>query len=77
MKKLLLFWVASLVLVSMATIAVAQTRRLPAPITLSGNDIGFRVDGVDRKGKPVGTLMVRFNGEWVEAGAAMTIRPLK
>jgi len=76
MKRLLLFWVASLVLVSMATFAVAQTRRLPAPITLSGNDIGFRVDGVE-KGKPVGTLMVRFNGEWVEAGAAMTIRPLK
>jgi hypothetical protein len=73
---LLLFWVASLVLVSMATIAVAQTRRLPAPM-LSGNDIGFRVDGVDQKGKPVGTLMLRFNGDWVEAGAAMTLRPLK
>lgn len=74
MKKLLLFWVASLVLVSMATFAVAQTRR--APITLSGNDIGFRVEGVE-KGKPVGTLMVRFNGEWVEVGTAMTLRPLK
>ena len=36
------------------------------PIVLSGSDIGFRVDG--RKGdSPVGRLVVRVNGQWVDA----------
>jgi hypothetical protein len=76
MKRLLLLWLASLVLVSMTTFAIAQTRPLP-PRVLSGNDIGFRVEGVDPKGKPIGTLMVRFNGDWIEVGASMIIRPVK
>lgn len=33
---------------------------------LSGDDIGFRIDGTDpRNGGPTGTWMVRVNGEWV------------
>jgi hypothetical protein len=36
------------------------------PVLLSGNDIGFRVEG--RQGKTqVGTLVVRVDGRWVEA----------
>jgi hypothetical protein len=38
----------------------------PPPQIISGSDIGFRIDRQDRKG-PVGTLMVRVNGLWVEA----------
>ena len=76
MKKLLWLWVLSLVIVSMATYAVAQTRR-PAQPTVSGNDIGFRVDGTDSKGQPFGTLLIRYNGEWVETGSTMTVRKLK
>ena len=76
MKRLLLLWVVSLALVSMATYAVAQTRR-PAQPTVSGNDIGFRVDGTDSKGQPFGTLLIRYNGEWVETGSTMTLRKLK
>jgi hypothetical protein len=42
-----------------------QTQKVP-PTVLSGADIGFRVEG--RKGDaPVGTLVVRVNGQWVEA----------
>ena len=34
------------------------------PIVLSGNDVGFRISA--RKGDaPVGTLVVRVNGQWV------------
>ena len=76
MKRLLLLWVVSLILVSMATFAVAQTRR-PAQPTVSGNDIGFRVDGTDANGQPFGTLLIRYNGEWVETGSTMTLRKLK
>jgi hypothetical protein len=37
-----------------------------APTIISGSDLGFRVDG--RKGNtPLGTLVVRINGQWVEA----------
>lgn len=76
MKRLLLFWVMALVMVSMATYAVAQSRRLAQP-TVSGNDIGFRVDGTDVQGQPFGTLLIRYNGEWVETGSTMTLRKLK
>ena len=73
MKRIVLLWVVSLVMVSMATYAVAQTRRATQP-TVSGNDIGFRGDATDSKGQPIGTLLIRYNGEWVEPGATMTVR---
>ena len=76
MKRLLLLWMLSLVMISWTTYAVAQTRRLPQP-TVSGNDIGFRVDGTDAKGQPFGKLLIRYNGEWVEIGSTMTLRKLK
>lgn len=76
MKRLLLLWVMSLVMASTATYVVAQTRR-PAQPTVSGNDIGFRVEGTDPKGQPFGTLLIKYNGEWVETGSSMTLRKLK
>jgi hypothetical protein len=75
MKRLLLLWVVSLVLVSMATYAVAQPRR--SQPTVSGNDIGFRIDGTDSKGLPFGVLVIRHNGEWVETGTTMTLRKVQ
>jgi hypothetical protein len=68
-------WAASVVV----TGAWAQTPApLPpaplaqAPTILSGSDLGFRVDR--RNGSvPVGALVVRMNGQWVEVefGVAM------
>jgi hypothetical protein len=40
------------------------TQRVP-PTVISGNDIGFRIEGT-RGDTPVGTLVIRVNGEWVE-----------
>jgi len=37
---------------------------LPVPITLTGADIAFRVEGTQGNA-PVGTLIVRYNGRWV------------
>jgi hypothetical protein len=34
---------------------------------LSGEDVGFRFSNLDRDGAAVGTLMVKINGNWVEA----------
>ena len=45
---------------------------------VSGNDIGFRVEGADpRTGAPTGTWMLRVKGEWVEIGSLPGIRPAK
>jgi hypothetical protein len=57
-------------LLSLAVVAVvAQQPRVVVPdgkpTVIAGNDIGFRVDGYRGK-TPVGTLVVRVNGEWLE-----------
>ncbi len=75
MKRLVLFWTVSLVLVVTVTFALAQGRRLAQPQMLSGDDVGFRVEGFDISGRPTGTLMVRVNGGWVEVGSTLTTRP--
>jgi hypothetical protein len=78
MKRFVLCWLASLVLVAMASMAFAQRGpRLPEPRVLSGEDIGFRVEGIDPSGKPMGTLVIRVNGNWVEIGSSMGPRPAK
>ena len=83
--KLALAWALSLVavgaLASVLTSAQArapQTLGLPFPeITegttiLSGSDIGFRVDRT-QGGVPIGTLVVRVDGRWVEAGTSVRL----
>jgi hypothetical protein len=57
-------------LLSLAAVAlVAQQPRGVVPDTkptvIAGNDIGFRVERYRGK-TPVGTLVVRVNGEWLE-----------
>jgi hypothetical protein len=37
-----------------------------APSVLAGDDVGFRVEWMNGR-TPTGTLVVRVNGEWVEA----------
>ena len=60
------------------------------PVLLSGSDVGFRVEGQKRELRKdpngrsvpvdvvVGQLVVRINGQWVDAqtGGVGTIRPL-
>ena len=36
------------------------------PRVMSGADLGFRVEGL-RGGTAVGTIVIKVNGEWVEA----------
>lgn len=67
----ILLWVVSLVVTGI--LVSAQTRRDPTAI-ISGNDIGFRPEGWNGKAR-TGTWMVRVNGDWVEAQAAMKAVP--
>jgi hypothetical protein len=74
MKRLVLIWVASLIVVAVATFAFGQGR-LAQPQMLSGNDIAFRVESIDLGGKAVGAWMVRYNGNWIEVGSTGGLRP--
>jgi hypothetical protein len=77
---LVVIWVLSIVAVGVLAHAQARAtpapRQLPplampspqlqAPVVIAGNDLGFRVES--HKGNtPVGRLVVRVNGRWVDA----------
>jgi hypothetical protein len=59
----LLALVGSLVAVGAWT--SAQTTQ-QAPVVISGNDLGFQIES-QRGGTPIGKLVVRVDGKWVEA----------
>ena len=61
-------WLATLVAVGVW----AQTPPQPDQKVLSGSDIGCRVERQER-GTPIGRLVVRINGQWVEVGFAAGI----
>ena len=50
------------------TAQVVAVRPVP-PKVMTGADVGFRVEGI-RGSTPVGVIVVRVNGEWVEADIA-------
>jgi len=53
--------------------AQAVQMRPVSPTVISGDDIGFRMEG--RKGStPVGKLVVKVNGQWVEAEFAAGVK---
>jgi hypothetical protein len=62
-----LVWLASLVGVGVW----AQTA--PEQRVISGGDLGFRVERVQSDGTPVGKLVVRTNGKWVETGFSVGV----
>jgi hypothetical protein len=37
------------------------------PRVVTGEDLGFRVEGLRGGTTPVGTVVIRVNGEWVQA----------
>jgi hypothetical protein len=73
---LVLIWVVSLVGVAVWARAQAQAQRPTQPATIiSGNDLGFRVEG--RNGStPTGRLVVRMNGQWVDVESSAGVKRL-
>lgn len=67
---------------ALGAVVLAQPRSdVPAlvPNVVSGGDIGFRIDGFDGR-QPVGTLVVKVNGRWVEPKtppSMMLLKPVK
>jgi hypothetical protein len=72
-----LLWVFVIVLVACAAAwSYAQSLQVTpvTPTVVSGADFGFRVVG-NRAGTPVGTLVIKMNGQWVEAEIGGEGRP--
>ena len=58
-------------LILSAAIVWATAQSVPVdPVTprvVTGADVGFRVEGLRGGSTPVGTVVIRVNGEWVQA----------
>jgi hypothetical protein len=46
------------------------------PVVIMGPDVGFRVEGVRGGSTPVGKLVVKVGGTWVEAELSGSVRSL-
>lgn len=86
MRRKIAWGVASLMAAASlaSTLTALAQPPVPAPMPrrpgqqriVTGNDIGFRVEGVDaRTGRPTGTFVIRIDGEWVEVGSSPSVRP--
>ena len=76
-------WIVSLVGVAAWAGAQNQWREAvpkggvpAAPVVYAGQDLGFRVDS-EIDGVKRGTLVIRVDGEWVEAQFAARVTPVK
>lgn len=71
-------WVASLLAVgALAREQAHSFSPLPGgPVVVSGDDIGFRIEGT-LGGAPAGTVVIRRNGEWVEPAWKPAFRPTR
>ncbi|PYR48030.1 MAG: hypothetical protein DMF89_17375 [Acidobacteria bacterium] len=47
---------------------------LTPPRIVSGADIGFKVEGLDIRGNPTGTWLLRLDGVWFEVSTMPTTR---
>ena len=72
-SRIVLVIVCVVFALSIATWLHAQ--KANTPTVLSGNDIGFRIDG--RRGNtPIGTLVIKVNGQWVPVESAAAPKAL-
>lgn len=53
-----------------------QTPDTEIPVIISGNDLGFRVEGWNRDGTPIGRIVVHQEGKWLEVTLSGRVRPL-
>jgi hypothetical protein len=75
---LAVIWVASIVATGAWATAQAPSPSSPPvqlPTIISGNDVGFRVESL-RGNTPVGTLVIRINGQWVDAEFGVGLKRL-
>jgi hypothetical protein len=64
---------SALAIIAVASFVMAQPAPT-VPTVVFGNDVGFRIEG-QRGQTPVGKLVVRIDGQWVEAALSNVAAP--
>jgi hypothetical protein len=72
-----LFAILAIIATTVWATAQALETKAVTPKVITGADIGFRVVGIRGGNTPVGEIVVRVNGEWIEADFATDPRPLR
>jgi len=79
LRLLVVVCILAMALVAARSSAQTQIPRavvpVPTPTVISGDDIGFRVEGLRGKTTPVGKLVIRLNGQWVEPELSDAVQP--
>ena len=74
------YFITALLVVVVATAWVAAQAVIVnkvTPTVIAGENVGFRVEGLRGGVTPVGRIVVKINGQWVEAElASVTTAPL-
>jgi hypothetical protein len=68
-------WLISLVAVGVSAQAPLW-RPLPEPRVFFGEEVGFRVEGL-RGEVPTGVIVIKVNGNWVEAQVGPKLGPIR
>jgi hypothetical protein len=77
MRKATLLWILAICMAAIvSSVVTAQVTSQQPPRILTGGDLGFRLEGVDSRGRPTGTLVVKIYNEWVEVGSSTKASPL-
>lgn len=84
MRRRISLWFVGVVLAVVGVSAVTsfaqglRTPRDPGGRIISGQDVGFRIEGRDpRTGRPTGTWVIRLDGEWTPVGTMPSVVPAK
>jgi hypothetical protein len=68
-----IIWAVSLLAVwSMTSSAQVRPLVTEAPMIISGNDVGFRMERT-QNGIAIGVLVVRIDGRWVDTGTPVKV----
>jgi hypothetical protein len=68
-------WTTVTVVGALASAVTAQVTGADRSRIVTGSNIGFRMEGTDSSGKPVGTWVVRIAGEWVPVSTQVKAAP--
>ena len=76
MRRMLVFWWVVSVFAAAALSSALTLAQTNAERVLTGEDIGFRIEGTSRNGEPRGTWVVRVKREWIVPASVPSVRRL-
>ena len=72
-----MLWLVSLAIVAGFTSALMRAQAPANAPVVSGADLGFRIQGKNQNGEPLGRFVIRVDGKWVPvASFPMNYRPV-